>query len=115
MLSDALCSFALPSQTLIAVRLIDAFLKTKPAKKVLFIVPTVVLVEQQARVCREQSGNSCRVVELCGMRLGGWTQVSWERCMESSDVLVGTPEIFKTALVARGYLRIEQFSLIISV
>lgn len=100
-------------KTLIAVKLIDHFLRTSPTKKILFIVPTVILVEQQARVCREQSGRSLRVVELCGNRLEGWTNASWDKCVESSDVMVGTPAIFVTGLVTHGYLNISQFALII--
>jgi len=105
-------------KTLIAVRLIDQLLDAPAAnatdkKKALFIVPTVVLVEQQARVCREYCARSRRVSELCGVRLSGWTRPNWERCLTESDVLVGTPEIFSWAFVSSGYLSLDNFALII--
>ena len=97
-------------KTLIAVRLIDHFIDVG---KALFIAPTVVLVEQQARVCREQCAHSLRVVELCGSRQGDWTRASWTRCLAESDVLVGTPEIFRSALVDSGCLSLTAFGLVI--
>lgn len=67
-------------KTPIAVKLVDHFLaaatEASDGSKVLFIVPTVVLVEQQARVCRQYSANARCVTELCGNRLSGWTQAS---------------------------------------
>jgi endoribonuclease Dicer len=104
-------------KTPIAVKLVDHFLaaatEASDGSKVLFIVPTVVLVEQQARVCRQYSANARCVTELCGNRLGGWTQASWDLCIQTSDVLVGTPAIFADAIITRGYLDLSRFSLIV--
>merc|ERR1712087_523009 len=40
-------------KTLIAIMVIDHYLAQKPKKKILFIVPTVALVKQQANYCRK--------------------------------------------------------------
>ena len=104
-------------KTPIAVKLMDHFLaaatEASDGSKVLFIVPTVVLVEQQARVCRQYSANARCVTELCGNRLSGWTQARWDLCIQTSDVLVGTPQIFVDAIITRGYLDLSRFSLVV--
>ena len=84
-------------KTLIAARLIDDCLRRSPAQRVLFMVPTVPLVAQQAGYCRAHCAHGgLRVIELCGVRMSGWDATAWARCLGECHVLVGTPEVFRT-------------------
>ena len=100
-------------KTLVAVRILETYLIDESDKKALFIVPTRALVEQQAQYCRDHIDPSPIVAELCGNKLEAWTRRDWERCLTSSDVLLGTPEVFKNALTQHGFLSLPQFSLMI--
>ena len=51
-------------KTLIAVKAIDHFLATFPAKRVLFVVPTRPLVEQQAAYCVTNCQSRPRVARV---------------------------------------------------
>lgn len=100
-------------KTLIAAMAIDYFLETDAHRRVMFIVPTRVLVAQQAARCREQCARAPRVVELSGMEFDRWGAPQWRNCLAMNDVFVGTPEIFRRALVDMGALRVTDFSLIV--
>jgi ERCC4-related helicase len=105
-------------KTLIAAIVIDHFLALTTAKKVMFLVPSRALVNQQAVYLRERCsklrGNvSVVVTELCGQDLEGWNQTLWSGTMDRCHVLVGTSEVFRRALVDRGFIRPSQFSLIV--
>ena len=68
--------------------------------KAVFLVPTIVLVEQQAKVLREWT--SLSVIELCG-----------EKCpssFEKFDILVSTPKAFQT-IQATGHKNLSWSSL----
>ena len=85
----------------------------------MFIVPTTALVSQQARYIRSNSsvrgcsGERISVGEVCGFIIDSWTNLHWARALSSHDVLVGTPEVFRRALVDQGYLHPAVFSLLI--
>lgn len=105
-------------KTLIATMAIDHFLADRPgadvrARRAMFLVPTRVLVTQQAARCREFCAGVVRVAELSGMELEGWSSPQWRACLESHDILVGTPEVFRHALVDTGAITVTAFSLIV--
>jgi hypothetical protein len=107
-------------KTLIAVRAIDHFMKEPVptemlhnARKALFIVPTVVLVKQQANYCRQQCCSSPRVVELSGLAMDSWGVPEWRRCIAAHDVMVGTPEVFRRAFVDLGAISPQDFVVVI--
>uniref|UniRef100_A0A0G4GKX8 Helicase ATP-binding domain-containing protein n=1 Tax=Chromera velia CCMP2878 TaxID=1169474 RepID=A0A0G4GKX8_9ALVE len=102
-------------KTLVAARVIDHFVNTAPRKKALFIVPTRALVKQQARSCREQCMRTPppRVIELCGSKADDLDGSQWRSIMDQNEVLVGTAEIFRKALVGRGFVACDEFSLVI--
>jgi endoribonuclease Dicer len=104
-------------KTLVAVLAIDHFLSPRHSHletpKALFIVPTCVLVEQQAKYCREHCVNALRVMELSGVEFDRWGGVDWRRCIAEHDVFVGTPEIFRRAFVDMGTISPAQFALIV--
>ena len=101
-------------KTLIATLAIDHFLSTgPPPRKALFIVPTVVLVAQQARRCRENCRGALRVREVSGTELEHWGKHAWRSCVDLHDVLVGTPEVFRRAMVDLGALSPVDFALVI--
>jgi len=100
-------------KTLVAVLSIDFFLSRPGAKKVMFVVPTTVLVKQQAQYCRDRCETRRSVAELSGTKMDAWTQQEWSRCLQDNVVLVGTPEVFRRALVDCGFIQVLDFSLII--
>ncbi|KAK3288831.1 dicer-like protein, variant 2 [Cymbomonas tetramitiformis] len=101
-------------KTLVAVSVLDHYLTSQPTKKVLFAVPTRVLVEQQAEYCRENAAaRPCRVAELSGRAMDSWNQRDWDACLHDHEVLVGTPEVFRRALVNGSFMQVSQFSLLI--
>lgn len=102
-------------KTLIGVLAIDHFRRTQPAKKIMFIVPTTVLVPQQANYIRDHAETSCatKVVELSGRQMESWTAEQWGRCLDRFDLFVGTPEVFRRAVVDLGCLSLKKFSLLI--
>jgi ERCC4-related helicase/uncharacterized membrane protein YgcG len=101
-------------KTIIAVKLLDYFLHHHPQKNVIFVVPTRALVEQQAKYVKDHSHvASCTVAQLYGMEMDKWDEAKWALCTKSNRVLVGTAEIFRQALVDRGFLNVAQISLCI--
>ncbi|CAE7265154.1 DCL3A [Symbiodinium natans] len=99
-------------KTLVAVLCIDHFLE-QGAKRVMFVVPTTVLVKQQAQYCRDRCQQRHSVAELSGTKMDSWTKLNWSRCLQDNAVLVGTPEVFRRALVDCGFIQVLDFSLII--
>lgn len=105
-------------KTLIAVLLIDHFLKYEKEKKILFVVPSRALVDQQAKYIRKNStstapGMQVLVGEFCGNDMCSWSRSDWERAKKDNDVFVGTAEVFRHALVDQGFLKPSDFSLIV--
>jgi len=104
-------------KTLIAVLVINHFLKFSPEKTVLFIVPSRALVTQQSQYLREQcilpSKKPVYVVEMCGQEMESWTRAKWQDHLKYYHVFVGTPEVFRRAFVDQGFLIATRFSLIV--
>jgi len=106
-------------KTLVALRLIEHYLERQENKLAVIIVPTVVIVEQHAKSCREQIGigdarKKCpRVLEIAGNNQAGWSREDWLQAIDDHDIFVSTPDIFRKALVTNGYLRVDNFSVIV--
>ena len=100
-------------KTLVAVRAIDAYAAREPGRRVAVVVPKRALVPQQAGYVREHGARRWRVAELCGMAMEGWGPGDWGACLRDSDVLVGTPEVFRRALVDLGCLPVARLSLLV--
>jgi ERCC4-related helicase len=104
-------------KTLIAIHLIDHFITKTPEKKVLFIVPSRALVSQQAAYVRNHSSLkdtlSPRVVEICGAEIDSWDLGTWSSIYRQHAVLVGTPEVFRKAIIDHGFMPKDIFSLVI--
>ncbi|CAL1138448.1 unnamed protein product [Cladocopium goreaui] len=98
-------------KTLVAVLALDHFLAKRG--KAIFAVPTRVLVEQQAKYCREKCQHRRLVVELSGGEMDSWGKDRWRQCVCENEILVGTPEVFRKALVENGYITPLDFSIII--
>lgn len=101
-------------KTMIAVRIIDYFrsMPSNKSKRALFIVPTLPLIEQQAKYCRENCQGKLRAAEIHGEKSDSWKRDAWEECIQGHDLLVGTPGLFKNALSSR-LINIGSFFLII--
>ncbi|CAK0844334.1 unnamed protein product, partial [Prorocentrum cordatum] len=54
-----------------------------------------------------------RVVEVTGYTAGQWGKDEWDDCRGRYDIFVGTPEVFRQALIDTGFLRLEDFSLFV--
>lgn len=90
-------------KTLIAVKVMEHFLKLYPDKRVAFLVPTRPLVEQQAacaaKHCRASDGANAVVQRLVGQDQADWRQQEWDDCTRQSDILLGTAALFQKLLV----------------
>jgi len=127
-------------KTLIAVIIMNHYLSINNGKKVLFIVPSRALVQQQAEYFQKHckvpqsklssstssttttaanssslssSSNKIRIAQLCGNEIESWNKSNWNHAMNNYDILVGTPEVFRRALVDQRYIYSSQFSLVI--
>eukprot|EP00929_Paragymnodinium_shiwhaense_P065753 TRINITY_DN32946_c1_g1_i4.p1 TRINITY_DN32946_c1_g1~~TRINITY_DN32946_c1_g1_i4.p1 ORF type:complete len:1025 (-),score=291.04 TRINITY_DN32946_c1_g1_i4:393-3467(-) len=100
-------------KTLVAVLTIDHFRKKG---KVIFIVPTRPLVGQQADYCRKNCQPDpapVAVMELAGTQTDNLTGPDWQDIVRSNDILVGTAEVFRRALVDTKFIQLSSFSLLI--
>jgi endoribonuclease Dicer len=127
-------------KTLIAVIIMNHYLSINNGKKVLFIVPSRALVQQQAEYFQKHckvpqsnlssstssttttttnssslssSSNKIRIAQLCGNEIESWNKSNWNHAMNNYDIMVGTPEVFRRALVDQRYILSSQFSLVI--
>ena len=103
-------------KTLVAVRVIEHFLQcsNRETTVALFLVPTRPLVKQQAACCRVQGFEVMpRVAECSGSATDQWTAAHWQQLVADNDILVGTPEVFRKALVDFGFLRLDQVSIMV--
>ncbi len=89
-------------KTLIAVKVIDHYRALVPAKKAIFVVPTRPLVRQQAEYCEIHCATGLRAAQISGML--DWDINEWQTCIRTHDILVGTAQIFKDALLSRKLL-----------
>ena len=86
---------------------------------VLFIVPSRALVAQQSEYLRQniswkqRDHGNLNVVELCGNELDSWDRLKWRKCISENHILVGTAEVFRSALVDQGFITPADFSLIV--
>jgi endoribonuclease Dicer len=53
------------------------------------------------------------VAQVCGREMEGWGQQQWNSTLRDNRILVGTPEVFRSAMVDSGFLHISQFSLLV--
>eukprot|EP00929_Paragymnodinium_shiwhaense_P079299 TRINITY_DN41278_c0_g1_i1.p1 TRINITY_DN41278_c0_g1~~TRINITY_DN41278_c0_g1_i1.p1 ORF type:complete len:786 (-),score=115.50 TRINITY_DN41278_c0_g1_i1:132-2489(-) len=106
-------------KTLVAVHCIDrlrlqAREKNAPGcDRVMFVVPTVDLVDQQAAYCEKHCSSQPRVVRLSSAEKMAWDVNQWAACLEDFDILVGTPEIFSRALNKHAYISVEKFCFVV--
>ena len=128
-------------KTLIAVIIMNHYLSINNGKKLLFIVPSRALVQQQAEYFQKHckvpqsnlssstsstttttttnssslssSSNKIRIAQLCGNEIESWNKSNWNHAMNNYDIMVGTPEVFRRALVDQRYIYSSQFSLVI--
>ncbi|WVZ59750.1 hypothetical protein U9M48_009852 [Paspalum notatum var. saurae] len=102
-------------KTLIAVLLLRAYAhrirSTQPPSFAVFLVPTVVLVGQQARVV--QAHTDLRVAQFYGaMGVDFWDRDTWRARVDGAEVLVMTPQILLDNL-RRSYFRLGDIPLLI--
>ncbi|PWA72681.1 dicer-like 2 [Artemisia annua] len=101
-------------KTLIAIMLLRryAHLLKKPSPNIaVFLVPTVVLVKQQAEAVREHL--DLKVEEYWGEKgVDYWKATAWKKEQYENQLLVMTPAILKDAL-AHSYLSLSQIKLLI--
>ena len=105
-------TFVGEGKTLVAARVIDHFLLSQPAKKAIFIVPSNPLVLQQAQQCQAQCDPrlSNAVATVNGESTRGWSAEHWQTCLQTHRILVGTPEVFRQALIDRGFITAEMLA-----
>ncbi|KAJ1294687.1 hypothetical protein BS78_01G164800 [Paspalum vaginatum] len=102
-------------KTLIAVLLLRAYAhrirSAPPPSFAVFLVPTVVLVGQQARVV--QAHTDLRVAQFYGaMGVDFWDRDTWRDRVDGAEVLVMTPQILLDNL-RRSYFRLGDIPLLI--
>lgn len=102
-------------KTMIAVMLIkqigQAVFSSGVKRLILFLAPTVHLVNQQYEVIKSQT--NFRVGEYYGSKgIDEWSLKTWEKEIDEHDVLVMTPQILLDAL-RKAFLNLEMVSLVI--
>ncbi|KAF7840248.1 endoribonuclease Dicer-like protein 3a [Senna tora] len=102
-------------KTLIALMLIkhiaQSINSTAPKKLILFLAPTVHLVNQQFNIIKHHT--NFEVEEYYGAKgVDTWNLKSWEKEISDHDVLIMTPQILLDAL-RKAFLRIETVCLLI--
>ena len=104
-------------KTLIAAKLVEHHLRRTPQKRVAFIVPTRPLVEQQSAYCRKHcqlpSGAPPVIQKLVGQDQAQWDQSDWDKCMQTSHILLGTAALFQQVFVTDKCIPIGSISLIV--
>jgi endoribonuclease Dicer len=89
--------------------LISLLLAQHVGQRSVFLAPTKVLAEQQARAARKRGINSQLFV---GESYDSWGQKHWQKVMSQLEMMVFTPQLFLNAL-RNGYLHLEEFQLLI--
>jgi endoribonuclease Dicer len=101
-------------KTLIAVLLLRAYahrIRRQPGSFAVFLVPTVVLVGQQARVI--DTHTDLRVAQFYGeMGVDFWSPDTWRAAVEGAEVLVMTPQILLDNL-RHSFFRLRDIALLI--
>uniref|UniRef100_A0A0D9ZA05 Uncharacterized protein n=1 Tax=Oryza glumipatula TaxID=40148 RepID=A0A0D9ZA05_9ORYZ len=102
-------------KTLIAVMLLRAYAhrvrRPDSRRFAVFLVPTVVLVGQQARVVEQHT--DLVVKQFCGeMGVDFWDAATWRSQLEDGEVLVMTPQILLDNL-RHSFFRLQDIALLI--
>ncbi|KAK7395386.1 hypothetical protein VNO78_15942 [Psophocarpus tetragonolobus] len=102
-------------KTLIAVMLIKHISQniksTDENKLIIFLAPTVHLVNQQFEVIRDNT--DLAVGEYYGTKgIDGWNSSCWEKEVEEHDVMVMTPQILLDSL-RKAFFKMETVSLLV--
>eukprot|EP00400_MALV-I_sp_L67-5_P000408 gene408-119_t len=103
-------------KTLIASMTIDYFLDRarEERKHVIFIAPTIEVVKQQAKYIRKHCKSARATIALYGTKMEQVGAAKWnEFLVYPRTILVGTPEVFRRAMVQEKYIRPEQFCLMV--
>ena len=87
-------------KTLIGVMIINHYLSQPSPKKILFIVPSRALVQQQAEYCQKHCiannksspspNKTIRIAQLCGNEMESWSKSHWNQAINNHDIFVGT-------------------------
>ncbi|MCL7031503.1 hypothetical protein MKW94_015389 [Papaver nudicaule] len=101
-------------KTMIAVMLIQHIgrkIKEEDGKLIIFLAPTVPLVNQQAEVIRINT--SFKVEEYYGAKgVDNWNAELWENERKTNEVMVMTPQILLDAM-RKAFLSLEMVSLMV--
>ena len=104
-------------KTLIAAKLVEYHLRRSPQQRVAFIVPTRPLVEQQSAYCKTHcrlpSGAPPVIQKLVGQDQAQWDQSDWDKCLQTSHILLGTAALFQQVFVTDKCIPIGNISLIV--
>ena len=85
--------------------------QNKGAKRTVFLVPTVPLVEQQANAIRMHC--DLKVGEYIGaMNVDSWDKEVWKYEFENHEVLVMTAEIFRV-IIMQGFVSPSKVNLLV--
>lgn len=100
-------------KTFISVMLIKHFSQSIGDSTIIFLAPTVALVEQQAQYIRRQTkGLNLKIDHHAGEGDVGWENREWKDSLKNNDVTVLTPMLFYNILVT-GFLQMSDISLLI--
>ncbi|CAB9528070.1 Dicer-like protein [Seminavis robusta] len=112
-------------KTLIAVRLIEHFLRFHRGKRAVFLVPTLALVDQQADYLRREcliptiDGDddssvlaTPEILLIEGEKQAGWEKLEWQKAIRENDILLGTPAVFLRA-ATHNFISIDQFCVLV--
>uniref|UniRef100_A0A0E0NXL7 Dicer-like protein n=1 Tax=Oryza rufipogon TaxID=4529 RepID=A0A0E0NXL7_ORYRU len=104
-------------KTLIAVMLLRAYAhrvrRPDSRRFAVFLVPTVVLVGQQARARVVEQHTDLVVKQFCGeMGVDFWDAATWRSQLEDGEVLVMTPQILLDNL-RHSFFRLQDIALLI--
>lgn len=100
-------------KTLIAARLIDYHRELYSDKRIIVLVPTRALVEQQSSYFEKYCSGSIGVQKCVGDDQADWQAEDWNCCLDQYHALVGTAAIFQHALVTSKFLDINRLSFLI--
>jgi len=75
-------------KTLCATMAVGMSRKNLPDKKVMFVVKSLVLVQQQARNISQDAYDFVKCAQIAGGTTSGWDKEAWEKCLRRNHVLV---------------------------
>ena len=83
---------------------VDHFRCTAPLKKVMIAAPTRQTVIEAAARLQVQCTTTPKVIELLGQELNNRI---WDKILEENEILVGTPEMLRRALVDTNLIQMS--------